>query len=204
MGLTLGVQQLLVGVLLVASPAAERRRLTIVDLVTLSRGVPAAILTGTIFSGVRDRRGTAGWLGWLAILYGAIACDWLDGPIARRRESSRMGAMLDIEADSWLTLCTACSGVAWGELSPTVVAAPLLRYATVFRGMRRVPYANLFVDDPRWVRTLGIVQMLLFIAALAPFGGRATRTIVGIVTPVQTPLQIGASVVVHWHRVKGR
>jgi len=59
-------------------------RLSIVDLMTLARGLTAAVLLGLLASGVRDRGGLAGWTGWLSLCGGSIACDWLDGPIARR------------------------------------------------------------------------------------------------------------------------
>ena len=203
MGGTLTIQQLLVCIALLGSRDAQPRRLTFVDLITLSRGGTAALLNGIIASGVRDRRGSAGWMAWLSILYGAIACDWLDGPIARRLGTSQMGAMFDVEADSWLTLCTGCAAVSLGKLPAAVVAPPLLRYAFVSSALRRMSYRDLFVDEPAWVRRLGIIQMLLFIAALAPFGGRATKTLVNLVTPIQTPLQIGGLILLHRRR-RGR
>jgi phosphatidylglycerophosphate synthase len=129
-------------------------------------------------------------MGWLALLYGAILCDWLDGPIARHRGTSELGALLDREADSWLTLCAAGAAVGWGELPAMVAFAPLLRYVLLFEALRTTPYAALHADDPRWVRHLGIVQMLLFIAALAPFGGRTTSRLVRLAAPLQTPLQL--------------
>src|SRR5262249_30356296 len=53
------------------------------DLLTLGRGTCGAVLVGLVASGVRDRSGAAGWLGFLATLLGATALDWLDGPLAR-------------------------------------------------------------------------------------------------------------------------
>src|SRR3954463_16805476 len=41
------------------------------DLLTLGRGTCAATLAGLVASDVRDRSGTAGWLGWTATLLGA-------------------------------------------------------------------------------------------------------------------------------------
>jgi hypothetical protein len=64
-------QQVLVG--LVSERRTERdgsrHRLTLVDLITLSRGRTGAVMTGLMASGIRDRRGLAGWLGWIAMLY---------------------------------------------------------------------------------------------------------------------------------------
>lgn len=194
MSSTLVAQQALVGLAVVRSAghsSSDRRgQLDLVDLMTLSRGWTASLLVGLLASGIRDRRGIAGWLGWLAILYGAILCDWLDGPIARYRGSSEVGALFDREADSWLTLCTAGAAVGWGNLPVAVAAAPILRYLLLFESMRTMPYGNLHDDEPGWVRHMGIVQMLLFIAALAPFRGRATSCLVRLVACVQTPIQL--------------
>lgn len=191
---TLVAQQALVGVAMVTGGgrggADRRHELTLVDLMTLSRGWAASLLAGLLASGIRDRRGVAGWMGWLAILYGAILCDWLDGPIARHRGTSEFGAILDREADSWLTLCAAGGAVGWGNLSVMVAAAPLLRYGLLLEALRTTPYAAVHADEPRWVRHLGIVQMLVFIAALAPFGGRATSRLARVTAPLQTPLQL--------------
>ena len=187
------VQQALVGLAVArrdAGSAGHRHRLTVVDLMTLTRGWGAALLAGLLASGIRDRRGLAGWLGWISILYGAVLCDWLDGPFARLWGTSEVGVLFDREADSWLTLCSAAAAAEWGGLPLTVASAPLARYVLVFEGLRTKPYSALFVDEPGWVRRLGIVQMLLFIAALAPFRGRATSRVVGLAAPLQTLLQL--------------
>jgi phosphatidylglycerophosphate synthase len=154
---------------------------------------------GLTVSGIRDRRGFAGWLGWGALLYGSILCDWLDGPIARRLGTSEMGALLDLESDSWLTLAAATSAVAWGDLPVTVTGPPVLRYTLMFAALRNTRYAELHVNEPRWVRVGGIVQMLLFIAALAPFGGRATWAVVQFTWPIQTPLQVAGLLLLQRH-----
>ncbi|GAC1514587.1 MAG: hypothetical protein NVS2B16_21520 [Chloroflexota bacterium] len=96
---TLVVQQVLAAVALLKSheqPDGQRHQVTIVDLMTLSRGCASAMLAGLVTSGIRDRRGVAGWMGWLALVYGAILCDWLDGPIARHRGTSAVGALFDL------------------------------------------------------------------------------------------------------------
>ena len=92
-GLAMSVQQYLVGV----AASRKQARLSAVDALTLSRGVAAAVLVGILVSGVRHRRGLAGWLGWGAMVYGSVACDWLDGPIARRLgATSQLRALLDL------------------------------------------------------------------------------------------------------------
>jgi phosphatidylglycerophosphate synthase len=157
-------QQSLVGM------AASRReaRLGAVDLMTLSRGAAAALLLGIHASGVRCRTGFAGWLGWASLVYGSVVCDWLDGPLARRLgETSPLGALLDLEGDSWLTLVTASSAVTWGGLPGYCAVAP-----------------------PAWARPLGIAQMSLFTAALAPFGAAGTRLVVRLATPIVAAFQL--------------
>lgn len=158
---------------------------------TLSRGLAAAVLVGLVVSGVRDRSGLAGWLGWISLVYGSIVCDWLDGPIARRLgKTSELGALLDLESDSWLTLASASSATAWGGLPAFCMAAPLARYAVLMSALRRIPYQRIFADEPAWARPLGIAQMALFTAATAPFGGAVTRTAVRLATPIVAPLQL--------------
>jgi phosphatidylglycerophosphate synthase len=208
MDATVLLQQAIVAVAL--RRHAPRRRLSLVDLMTLSRGAAAAALVGVLVSGVRDRRGPAGWIGWLSLLYGAILCDWLDGPIARRMGGSSVegssvggspiadsptggssiGAAFDIEADSWLTLTSASAAAAWGGLPPAVLSAPLLRYLLAAAALRRLPFRQAASGEGRWERHTGIAQMLLFIGALAPFGGPATRWVVTRGTPLVTAVQI--------------
>jgi phosphatidylglycerophosphate synthase len=195
MGGALVGQQLLVGL------ALRRHRLSLVDVLTLSRGGTGAVLTGLIASGVRRRRGLAGWLGWIALIYGAIVSDWLDGPIARRLGTSKVGAMFDIEADSWLTLCSSAAAVTWGDLPGYVVVPPLARYLRLAALRPYVPYRELVSGDPLWTRHIGMAQMTLFIAALAPFGGRATRLVVRIGTPFIVVGQLGTLAVVSWRKI---
>jgi phosphatidylglycerophosphate synthase len=184
---------------LVAMAASRKRaRLTTVDAMTLSRGFAAAVLVGLLVSGVRRRSGLAGWLGWGSLVYGSIVCDWLDGPIARRLDAtSELGALLDLESDSWLTLAAASSAAAWGDLPSYCVAAPLARYANLMAALRRIPYTQIYSGEPAWARQLGIAQMALFTAALAPFGGAATRLAVRFATPIVAPMQLLGMLLLH-------
>ena len=187
-------QQALVGL------AASRReaRLGAVDAMTLSRGAAAALLLGVHASGVRHRTGFAGWLGWASLVYGSVVCDWLDGPIARRLgATSPLGAMLDLEGDSWLTLVTASSAVTWGGLPGYCIVAPLARYALLIAAMRRIPYEQAYADEPAWARPLGIAQMSLFTAALAPFGAAGTRFVVRLATPIVAACQLLGTVLIY-------
>ena len=94
---------------------------SLADTLTLSRAATGAVLAGLVASGIRDRKGIAGWIGWLMPLFGVT--DWLDGPLARRAGPTCLGGVLDIEADSWLTLWSAAGAVAWGNI-PALVSTP--------------------------------------------------------------------------------
>lgn len=207
-GISVLAQQLLVGLALRRFGAHEKGRrphaLSLVDAITLSRGGAAALLVGLLTSGIRGRRGRVGWLGWAALLYGAIVSDWLDGPIARLRGTSELGAMLDIEADSWLTLSSSGVAVALGGLPTYVAAAPFLRYVRL-AGLRRiVPYRELVSGDPLWTRHVGMAQMMVFIAALAPFRGRLTHLLLRVATPLVVISQLLTLAIVSWRKVKTR
>ena len=206
MGVTVVAQQSLVGLALRRYGSRQNARrqhsVSVVDAITLSRGATAALMVGLLASGIRDRRGGAGWLGWTALLYGAIVSDWLDGPIARRLGTSEVGAMLDIEADSWLTLSSSAVAVASGGLPLYVVAPPLLRYVRLAALGRFVPYRALVSGDPLWTRHVGMAQMMLFIAALAPFGGRLTRVLVRLGAPLVVLGQVLTLAFVCWSRMK--
>src|SRR5438309_7295418 len=180
-------QQSLVGI----AAARKNANLTAVDAMTLSRGVASAVLVGLLKSGVRRRSGLAGWLGWISLVYGSIVCDWLDGPIARRLGmTSELGALLDLESDSWLTLTSASSAATWGGLPAFCLAAPVGRYAVLMAALRTIPYERVFADEPGWARPLGIAQMALFTAATAPFGGAGTRAAVRLAAPIIAPAQL--------------
>ena len=133
-------------------------------------------------------------------------CDWLDGPIARRvGATSELGAVLDLESDSWLTLAAASSAATWGGLPGYCVAAPLARYALMVAALRRIPYARIYADEPPWARPFGIAQMALFTAATAPFGAAATRLAVRLAAPLVAPLQLVGMLLLHRrsHRTAG-
>ena len=187
-------QQSLVGI----AAARKNASLTVVDAMTLSRGVASAVLVGLLVSGVRRRNGVAGWLGWGSLVYGSIVCDWLDGPIARRLgATSELGALLDLESDSWLTLTAALSAATWGGLPGYCLAAPLARYALMVAALRRIPYAQIYADEPPWARPFGIAQMALFTAAMAPFGAAGTRLAVRLAAPFVAPLQLVGMLLLH-------
>ena len=136
------------------------------NVLTLSRGLCGAVLTGLLAAGIQDRTGPAGWLGFLPSLLGATVIDWLDGPLARRVGATRLGAALDIEADSWLTVWSAAAAVRWGGLPWWCLVAPLLRY--VHPTLDLMEGGTPSGGGPWWSRVTGAAQMALFAAALAP------------------------------------
>ncbi len=151
--------------------AAWRRRIgpeaaSLADWLTLGRAAAGSLLAGLVAGGEHDRLGLAGWLGCLVLLLGATVTDWLDGPLVRRRGPTRLGAALDIEADSWITLWAGAAGIAWGGLPWVVVIAPLLHYLHPLRAWLagQVPQS----DGVAWARVPGTAQMVLFAAALLP------------------------------------
>src|SRR5262249_53974587 len=86
------------------------------DYLTLARAALGSTLVALGGADFSNRLSLTGGLAWAGALVGVTALDWLDGPLARRLGPTRLGAVLDIEADSWLTLCCAAGVVAWGAL----------------------------------------------------------------------------------------
>ena len=147
------------------------------NLLTLSRAVPAAMLCGTVFSG-RGRRP-----GLWALLLGCTVCDWLDGPLARRLGPTRLGAVLDLEADSWLTLWGAVASVRLGRLPVVCLLPPALRY----------PASAGRPSTPRWwERAAGIAQMVVIAAALSRW--RPHRALAAAVAVAQLAALVAGAV----------
>ena len=120
--------------------------LTAPNVLTLSRAGAAAMACGTAFSG-RGRRAAL-----VALLLGCTVCDWLDGPLARRLGPTRLGGVLDLEADSWLTLWGAVAGVRLGGLPAVSLLPPALRYPLA---------AGRPSDLRQWQRAAGVAQMVV-------------------------------------------
>jgi len=162
---------------------------SLADMMTLSRGASCAVLVGLVASGVRDREGPAGWLSWSLILLEATVIDWLDGPLARRLGPSPLGAVMDIEADSWLTLWSAISATTWGDLPRWCLLPPLTRYLDPILDLSRsrLPRGG----GPWWSRVTGTGQMMLFLAALAPLKGRWRKRVMRVVNVAALPVSAG-------------
>ncbi len=146
---------------------------SLADALTLSRGANGAVLAGLVTSGIRARKGIAGWIGWLMPLLGVT--DWLDGSLARRAGPTRLGGVLDIEADSWLTLWSAAGAVAWGELPGWCLLPPIIHYLEPLLALMqgKLPQGG----GPWWYRIAGASQMGFLIVALAPFDWRQRKQI---------------------------
>ena len=152
----------------VAARRIGGRVLTVPNLLTLSRAGAAAMLCGTAFSG-RGRR-AALW----AMLAGCTVLDWLDGPLARRMGPTRLGSVLDIEADSWLTLWGAVAGFRTGGLAGRSLLPPVLRYPLV---------ADKPLRGRAWQRAAGAAQMVVIAWGLTR--RRPPRALAGAVAAAQ-------------------
>lgn len=157
---------------------------SLADALTLSRGTNGAVLAGLVTSGIRDRKGIAGWIGWLMPLLGVT--DWLDGTLARRAGPTQIGSVLDIEADSWLTLWSSAGAVAWGNLPRWCLLPPLMHYLEPLQALLQgnLPQGG----GPWWYRLAGSSQMGLLIVSLAPFDWTQRKQ---ILTSASLPVSIG-------------
>ncbi len=165
------------------------KQVSLADVMTLSRAATGAILAGLIAAGIRNRTGMAGKLSWSLILLQATAIDWLDGPLARKIGPSQLGGVMDIEADSWLTLWSAISTVEWAGLPCWCLLPPIIRYLDPILDLRRgkLPRGG----GPWWSRLTGTSQMILFLAALAPLKGRWREQVMRTVKMAAPLVSIG-------------
>jgi phosphatidylglycerophosphate synthase len=148
-----------------------REPITVADALTRGRFASGTMLIALAIAGFTARVTVGGGIAWGIALLAATMLDWLDGPIARRIGPTRLGAALDIEADSWLTLSTAAAAVVWGGLPWWVLVPPLVRYIHPVRAWLSgdLPVGG----GPWWARVTGVAQMALLLAALAPAEGDA-------------------------------
>jgi phosphatidylglycerophosphate synthase len=149
--------------------AAMRRRIgpervNPADLLTGCRALCAtAILTAATVGPADDTREQGRRVAGLALIVGMVT-DRVDGRLARRFGATRLGAVMDIEADSLLTLAMAVAAVRWGRLPRYVLIPPLLRYSDLVRTLRR---NSIFTGDAIWwCRASGAAQMLLFLSSM--------------------------------------
>jgi len=167
-------------------------RPTPADILTGSRAAcAAAILTSATVGPAQLTPEQARRLVLLALLASTVT-DWLDGPLARRCGPTRLGAVMDIEADSLLTLALAVAAVRWGRLPALVLVPPIMRYGDLVRTVRR---GAIFSGDAIWwCRVTGGAQMLLFLVALAPCPHERYRRSLRRVAVVIASLQLATQV----------
>lgn len=163
---------------------------SLADALTLSRGTNGAVLAGLVTSGIRDRKGIASWIGWLMPLLGVT--DWLDGTLARRAGPTQLGSVLDIEADSWLTLWSSAGAIAWGNLPLWCLLPPLMHYLEPLQSLLQgnLPRGG----GPWWYRLAGSSQMGLLIVILAPFDWTQRKK---ILSSASLPVSIGQCTVIY-------
>jgi len=162
-----------VGLLLLhlAFLVAMRRRIgperpTPADLLSGSRAACAAAILTSVTVGPAHRSPEQARRLLLLALLAATVTDWLDGPLARWFGPTRLGTVMDIEADSLLTLALAAAAVRWGRLPALVLVPPVVRYGDLVRTVRR---GAIFTGDAIWwCRVTGGAQMLCLLLALAP------------------------------------
>jgi phosphatidylglycerophosphate synthase len=182
------LQQALVARALARRDEGEPDDLDAVDALTLSRGLAAAILAASALAG--SRRSYPAKLAWPLALCGSTLTDWVDGPLARRRGRgpTRLGRVLDLELDSWLTLATTFAGTRLGTLDALCLVTPSLRYLAM---LSPISYEDVHsVGKSDRARNLGITQMTLALASFAPFAGARTTGIARVASLVLLPIHV--------------
>lgn len=185
-------QQILIARALSHHEDGEPDDLDAVDTLTLSRGLGASIVAASALAGPRDRRGYAAMIAWPLALSGSTLTDWIDGPLARRRGRgpTRLGRVLDLELDSWLTLATTFAGTRLGTLDALCLITPSLRYLAM---ASPIPYEDVHaVGKSDRARNLGITQMALALASFAPFAGSATTAVARVASLALLPIHVFA------------
>ena len=184
------VQQLLIARALAHRDEGEPDDLDPVDALTLSRGLAASIVAAAAIAGPHDRRRYATRIAWPLALGGSTLTDWIDGPLARRRGPTRLGRVLDLELDSWLTLATTLAGTRLGTLDAICLVTPSLRYLAM---ASPISYEDVHaVGKSDRARNLGFTQMALALASFAPFAGGRTTAIARIASVMLVPVHVVA------------
>ena len=184
------LQHVLIERALASRDEGEPDDLDAVDALTLSRGVAASIVAASALAGRRDRRSYAARIAWPLAVSGSTLTDWIDGPLARRRRRgpTRLGRILDLELDSWLTLATTLAGTRLGTLDAICLVTPSLRYLAM---ASPISYDDVHaVGKSDRARNLGITQMALAFASFAPFAGSTTTVLARIASLLLLPIHV--------------
>jgi phosphatidylglycerophosphate synthase len=186
------LQQVLIARALASRDEGEPDDLDAVDALTLSRGLAASIVAASALAGPRDRRSYAARIAWPLAVSGSTLTDWIDGPLARRRGRgpTRLGRVLDLELDSWLTLATTFAGTRLGTLDAICLVTPSLRYLAM---ASPITYEDVHaVGKSDRARNLGITQMALAFASFAPFAGSSTTALARFTSLLLLPIHVVA------------
>jgi phosphatidylglycerophosphate synthase len=186
------LQQLLIGRALAHRDPGEPDDLDAVDALTLSRGIAASVVVGAALAGPLDRTRYAARIAWPLALCGSTLTDWIDGPLARRRGRgpTRLGRVLDLELDSWLTLATTLAGTRLGTLPAVCLITPSLRYLAMASPISYEDVHSVGKSDR--ARNLGITHMALALASFAPFAGARTTALARVASLVLLPVHVAA------------
>jgi phosphatidylglycerophosphate synthase len=176
------------GVLLPLILDSLRRRVgpepnTLANALTIARLAVGCALAALVLSGAHDRLRVAAVVIWALVVLSATLGDWLDGPIARRERTTKFGAMLDIESDSWLTLWSALAAVTLGGVPWICLLAPLIRYLHPLLDLStgKLPVGG----GPWWSRVTGVAQMATLMSGFAPVEGALRDALLGaLIWPV--------------------
>ncbi len=166
---------------LLVTRGVRRERLTRLgpaDFVTLARAVLTAGVTALVVQSWSTPVAR-----WLVVTLAAVALvtDLLDGRLARRRgETTRFGAVLDMETDAFLILVLSCYAVPL--LGPWVLLIGLARYLLLVAGAAW-PWLTAQTPPRRWAKVVAAVQgvVLTTVAAdVLPRGLSAALTLAAL------------------------
>lgn len=140
---------------------------SVADAVTLGRAAIGAHALGFVAATRCSSARFTGPLCWAPLLGAVTVGDWTDGWCARHLgQESTWGARLDVETDSWLTLCSACAAVTVGGLPAYVVLPPFARHALFWVALvqgAHLPYRH---RGAWWERAIGTAQMAVLLGSL--------------------------------------
>ncbi|SDQ92447.1 CDP-alcohol phosphatidyltransferase family protein [Natronobacterium texcoconense] len=153
-----------------ARRTAGKQPFTLATWVTVTRGVPVAILAGFVLV---PPPSTGGAIAWLPVALFALAAglDAVDGLVARATGAvTELGSRLDVEMDGLVVLVGTLVGLSSGSLPLAFLAVALARYLFVAGIWWRKRRGRRVLELPpnRFRRPLGALAMLTVAIALLP------------------------------------